>query len=418
MSETLPSTTVTTASESTSYRLAKQLLQWISDGASCLLGIGISVVIGFSSPVSSPPLALALQNPWIAGSLVLVLVVSVSTIMCFLTRELGTKELFSQKSLKRVLLFVAHAIIVAFIAAVLSVGLGLASISSSAPILVLLKTHPPLGITLIAILLAVIILSPLLPADDDSRAASSRQEMSRLMSATAISIVSALLLLSLGSVILIQPSWCPTTVCPIYFDPHGVHDDNLEAVFSAVQSSAFAISGDPTRYTVETAPQTMPAVRIDEPFAPYRVVIKVNNRQRGGTYPIIIEQVAVVIDQIEPLSNSLNVWIRGSQLDYHVEPYRATINRAAPGTVFPAVYAPLPGSHVQLQPGGADELDIQVLSTQTGVVQFHIQVTYRIANEAVEHTLTLPNRFQAAFGNGSNWRAFTIDDAGRLTPSP
>lgn len=281
MSDTLPSTTDTKASESTSYRLAKQLLQWISDGASCLLGIGISVVIGFSAPVSSPPLALALQNPWIAGLLVLALVISVSTVTYFLTRELGTKELFSQKSLQRILLFVVHAIIVAFLAAVLSVGLGLASISSSAPILVLLRTHPPLGISLVAIFLALIILAPLLPADGDSRAAGSRQETSRLMSATAISIVSALLLLSLGSVILIQPSWCPTTVCPIYFDPHGVHDDNLEAVFSAVQSSAFAISGDPTRYTVNTAPQSMPAVRIDEPFSPYRVVIKVNNVSSG-----------------------------------------------------------------------------------------------------------------------------------------
>lgn len=396
---------------------ARRAVRMFSSVASYVLGTCISIGTGFS-PIPSAGLVALLRIPWVAVIAGVAVVVLLTALSIYMTRQLGRAALFSRRSVARVVQFVAHTVLATIGGALLGVVIGLRGLPSSNGMLTLLTTHPPAGIALVGGLLLLIIVSPLFSFEPDPNDPQSVARQHHLLTATSISVVSTLLFLSLLAVVLVQPSWCPTSICAVAFDPHGVHDANMEAVFSTIQSSTFALPGDPTSYTVDSAPRQVPAARFDTKFPAYRVVVKVDNRQRNGVYPIIVQQVTLVIDSTSAPPDPLNVWSPGSILDYHAEPYLAAYGNQQPGNGVPASYVPVPGAHVQLQPGGSDELDIQVMSRQPADIHFHLEITYRLANEAALHTLVLPNAFEVIFSNAANWHGYQIGTEGHLSPSP
>lgn len=240
----------------------------------------------------------------------------------------------------------------------------------------------------------------------------------KLLITTTLSTIISLVSSSLLVIALIRPTGCPTFLCAppqvvtqVVTDAHGVHDENLEAYFLALQNSSFMIPGDPADYSQNDFPQLIGAIRLDEkpPVSLYRVVIGIHSLQQGR-FGIIITHVGLKILQTSAVPSPLNIWNKGPTVDYHANPYSATYNGEPSGSVVPAVYTPFPLANVSLVPGEADQLDIQVNARVLASIQFRVQITYRIVNESHMHQLLLPNIFYMISSNASNWNIYQIQE--------
>lgn len=170
------------------------------------------------------------------------------------------------------------------------------------------------------------------------------------------------------------------------------------------------IPGNPSQYSQNDLPQNIGAVNIGGKPSLYRVVLGVHSLQQGR-YGLLITQVALEIRQVPRMPRPLNVWARGSTLDYHTNPYLVVYSGQGPRDTLPARYLPIPyPAPVQLRPGEADELDIQVSSRIVADIQFLVHVTYRVTNESQLHQLTLPPSFEIMFSDASNWNKYQLQN--------
>lgn len=310
---------------------------------------------------------------------------------------------------------------------IISILVGLNTWANSVPLVNLVRQYPLASIVAVAALVLVSVVALVIAAgpppaqegqEPDLRTA---RYTPRLVVATVLSTLSTVSLVVVVVLVLSRPSWCPTAICPLSLpltNPHGTHDTNLEIYFTALQSSWYAMPGDPAQYSLRNLPTTVSAVRLDPqvPSLPYRVVLGVHSLQQGQ-FGMFIERVAVVIQGLPPMPYPLSVWAAGSALNYHTNPYLVVYSGEPAGTALSAAYVPLPGALVQLAPGEADELDVQVDSHVVADLQFRVQVTYRVTNEEHVHTLTLPQVFEVAFSNASNWHPYEIQ-GGQFVPAP
>jgi TIR domain len=230
-----------------------------------------------------------------------------------------------------------------------------------------------------------------------------------IVTISTTSIISFLLCSTLLVAAFFQLPWCLATLCPPSQILTKVQDANLEMYFLALQSTSFVIPRDPVNYSRNELPENIGAVRIDKqaPSSLYRVVIGVHSLEKG-VYSILIEQVTLVIEQVIPMPRPLNVWLKGSPVVYQANPYQASYDRENAGGTLSAVYTPVPYAHVQLAPDEADQLDIQVTSHVLVDFRFHIQLTYRLSQQSVLHTLTLPDTFEVVFSDTSNWNEYYL----------
>jgi hypothetical protein len=403
-------------------RLAQGFLRLASSAASVILGCSLSIVLGLNPlPVPSPIIALAGHNVAVsiaAGALVVALVIGSLLVSRTLERGSETYRNLGVKALH----FLGATLISTLGSATLCLLIGFSTLPSQIPALALLKQNPPLGIGIIGLILVLVTLVPLLVLQPDPSEREPGSKPSRLLISTAISAISTALLVAMITLVLVRPSWCPPTLCLIVVNPNAAYDTNLEAYFTATQSTAFVLSGDPTRYTSNTLPDptkagTISVVQLDAPqTAPYRAVVEIHSLQHDTPYNLLIEQVAIVVDKATALPAPLNVWVQGPTLIYNKQLYEVRYTGAPAGVVLPAAYLTVPGEQVQLPPGGGDELDVQVASSVPISLEFKVQITYRVANESGLHTLIVPHEFAVVFATAASMNAYQLVN-GHLVPT-
>src|SRR5262249_24380964 len=284
--------------------LAQLYTQIAASAASAALGSGILVLLGFSPlPASFPLVTFARAHPVTALTLGTVLLGVLAAVLVVAQRE-RTLRPHAEAQVTR---FVLFATLSAVGGALLSVVFGFSTLPTSIPLIDLIRTHTPLGISLLAVPLALMVCAPLFSLWGESPTAggagrapvpgagshggpAGRGGLSRLggkraplLLSTAISARSSLPFVSLPTTVLARPPWCPPALCPApvtLTNPYGTHDAFLEIVPTAVQSATYVIPGDPTQYALQqnNLPHDIGAVRLDDAsFPPYRVVLGVHN---------------------------------------------------------------------------------------------------------------------------------------------
>ena len=412
---------------------ARQYLELLSNIGSALVGGGLPILLGFSPlPDSFPLVAFAQSSPQvalaIAGGLLLLLVIAVTLSLRIWGAPSGGAA-------------VGHFLSSAMVSAVGSLAIGVLfgfnSLPSSIPLLGLIRAHPPLGIGLVALLLALLIFAPLLGlggggsgarADAPQRGGGSPGGGGgrRLFAATAVSTVTALLFVSLLGTVIVRPSWCPQEICPgPVTNPFGNNDGTLEIIYAATQSAFSAIPGDVASYSLarNNLPHGIGALRIDPAGGaaytqPYRAVVGVHSLQLTPGSGLVIEQVTVVLDAVTPAPVPLNVWTPGAPNDYNHNPYLAVYHGEPAGARLVALSQHQPPTHTELGEGQSDELDIQLKATTTADIRFHVEVTYSVKGGAPLLVLSLKkHEFEVTFGDASNWNAFRLDNNGGFVPA-
>jgi hypothetical protein len=320
---------------------------------------------------------------------------------------------------------------VAWIAALVFAGiidilLGLNTLPKSIPLVELVQSNAvgAVGFCLAFVTITVVAFF-VLRANDNSQPSHQNDPASplrwlRIVLPTIISTTSFALFAALLATVLLRPSWCPPALCPapsIVYAPNSIHDNNLEMYLTDLQTGYYAIPGNPSQYNATNAPHSIGVVRVDKAAAQsYRVIFTLHSVRRSG-YDIIIEQIAVHIQDVPITPQPLNVWNRGSP-QYLNYPFVANYAGQAPGVTVPATFdTPVP-SILELASGEADTVGLQIAATSRADVRFSISVQYRIANEAtISPPVTLPGTFEVIFTDGSNWHQYTLD-GNRFTPSP
>ncbi len=236
-----------------------------------------------------------------------------------------------------------------------------------------------------------------------------------LITTTIVSTIVAVISISLLATIILRPVGCPSFLClpPLHtYNRYSNHDDNIETYFTAQQSTSFALSQDPSSYSLKNLPEKVAAVRIDsQTTEPYTIAFGVHNLQRNQG--MFIEQVGLVIDEIVSSPHPLNVWFKGLSTSYLSNPYRAIYNGQSAEATLYGTYIRLPEGHVQLSPDEYDELELQVVSHVEVDMRFHIQVLYRINSESNEQAINVPGTFEVVFSNIDNWHSYQLKE-GRL----
>lgn len=301
------------------------------------------------------------------------------------------------------------------------------------PLFDVVKRHPALaGIVAAALLIVTLTALALVyaPNRPQQRRASQGQRASAQPAAfwhlpllaitTATSTVSTAAVLSLGTLVLVHPSWCPSVLCP---QPAGPHDEYMEADFTTVESSTFVIPNDVKQYSLQQLPASTGTsaivaqrVRAEGTTAnrpPYRLVIRVHNLQRAGT-GMFVESVSLTLRDVKSVPRPLQVWRKAAPLDYESNPYQAVYLGQPSGSELAADYAGLISQgHVQLAPGESDELTIRLASDVGADLRFQVRIAYRISSEVAVRSFTLPYVFEVVFGDATNWVEYQLRD-GRL----
>lgn len=303
---------------------------------------------------------------------------------------------------------------------VIAILFGFNPFPDSFPVAIFIHQHPVASVVIGAALLIMSILAipiwPFLEPDQESRINNIRKASKILFNTfpiTGYGLFTGLLIL-----IIARPVWCPDAICPaprlvpiVY--QQGVNDGNVEAYFTAIQTSAYALPKDPATYTLNTLPSSsqpgsIGAQRIDDNApAPYRVVLGIHNLQHGK-FGMFIEQVALSIKHLPPTPYPLHVWEHSASLNYQTNLFRVAYNGQGKGALLPATYVSFPNLHVQLAPGETDTIDLEVDSRVPADIQFQVQITYRVSNEPLTHVILLPNLFEVVFSNASNWQLYGI----------
>jgi hypothetical protein len=310
--------------------------------------------------------------------------------------------------------------------------LGFKQLPSNIPLLNLAKEHrvasPIIGAVLLLLFVAAMII-PLFPKpkssnENDGSQGNTGWPNRPWMIATGMSTTSFLISSILLLIVLIRPVWCPSTLCltlapaPLIYGPH---DANLEIDFTAIQSPAYVLTKNPAQYSLSS--NNLPtsndrtsigAVQIDarKPSSPYIVAFTIHNLRSIG-YPMIIEEVALVVKQTPSTPEPLNVLAQPPSLLYENTSgnlYNVDYQGQRVNAALPASYVHLPGGYVQLKPTETDSLYLQVtprLATATDL-RFSLRITYRIANEARRYSFTPPYVFEIVFAKAWNWHPYQL----------
>lgn len=238
------------------------------------------------------------------------------------------------------------------------------------------------------------------------RGFSLRFVVANLIATSNTALLVLVLLVGLG-----HPSACAAASCSPLIP--GTHDANLEVRVTAVQSTYFEIPGDPSHYSLNHLPTTIAVQPLDAVVrVPYRVVVGIQSVQQGR-FGLIIHQVALKVVQVAPAPAPLNVWAQPTR-EYNSNPFQIPYTAELPGAV---ILTPPESLDVQLAPGEADDLDIEVTAKAALDLRFQIQVNYRVTNESAFQTVTLPDVFEVVFASAFTWRLYQLQD-GQLVPSP
>lgn len=270
------------------------------------------------------------------------------------------------------------------------------------------------GVLLVVTVVAVLILWR--PADGGGS-----NPVPRVVFSTALSTLSTGLFIGLLALVLLRPAWCPTVICPPaklvpITQAGGIHDDNLEVYYKAVQTTNYLIPVDPASYTISNLPRGVAAVRTDDASAlPYRAIVNIHSLQQGR-FGIVIEKVELLVQNVPPLAQPLNVWHAGAPAIYNHELFTVDYHGEPAGTALEATFAEQGGGFVQLEPGETDTLAIQINPKVTAELQFQVRITYRVTNESATHTLTLDHSFDTVFSNATNWHLYQIQN-GHFVPA-
>src|SRR5262249_33966492 len=149
---------VQTAKPAQANRLAQLYNQIASSAASAALGSGILVLLGFSPlPTSFPLVAFARAHPEVALALGIMLS---STMAAALVVARGRRRLGTQVEVQSTR-FLLVATLSAVGGALLSIVFGFSTLPTSIPVIDLIRTHPPLGMSLLAVPLVLIVCAPM-----------------------------------------------------------------------------------------------------------------------------------------------------------------------------------------------------------------------------------------------------------------
>src|SRR5262249_31490735 len=141
-----------------STRLAQLYTQIAASAASAALGSGILVLLGFSPlPASFPLVTFARAHPVTALTLGTVLLGVLAAVLVVAQRA-RTLRPHAEAQVTR---FVLFATLSAVGGALLSVVFGFSTLPTSIPLIDLIRTHTPLGISLLAVPLALMVCAPL-----------------------------------------------------------------------------------------------------------------------------------------------------------------------------------------------------------------------------------------------------------------
>jgi hypothetical protein len=315
--------------------------------------------------------------------------------------------------------------------------LGFKQLPSSIPLLNFAREHrvasPIIGAALVLLFVAAMII-PLFPTpepkdENDGSQGSTGRPIRPWVIATAMSTTSSVISSILLLIVLIRPAWCPSTLCltlapaPLIYGPH---DANLEVNFTAIQSPAYVLTKNPAQYSLSS--NNLPtsndrtsigAVLIDtqKTSSPYIVAFTIHDLRSKG-YPMIIEEVALVVKQTPSTPPILNVLAQPPSLVYQDNLYNVGYQGQRINAVLPATYVHLPGGYVQLKPIETDSLLVQVTPRLVRAIdlRFSVQITYRIANDSRRYTFMPPYIFEVVFAKAWNWHPYHLQD-GRLVKS-
>jgi hypothetical protein len=425
-------------------RVASGYLQLIANVASAALGGGLAILLGVSPLPTSFPLApLAAAQPVVTlclGALFIVLVALAVSV----TERGRLGQWFSRRLGPRTGRFLFSTALATAASAAIGAVLGFNTLPSSLPLLGLIRTHPPLGIGLLLALLALLIGAPLFgwsgggdgdaggdlggegSAQYTAPGGGRRQNSGRLVAATAISTVSALLFVALLTVVVIRPAWCPNQICPapvVVTNQLGDNDGTLEIFYTATESATNLLPGDVSQYSQaqRNLPQETGAIRSDvASYPPYKAVVGVHSLQRVAGTGVIFQQLQLVLDQVAAPPHPCNSWVAGAGVDYNSNPYLVSYGGQGAGARLTAVSTHQPTLYTELNEGESDEFDLQVTSAAPVSLRFHVQALYTIKGEATLHTLALTkHEFALVASDATNWRPYQLDqDSGKLTPAP
>ncbi|MDQ6900663.1 MAG: hypothetical protein M3072_14355 [Candidatus Dormibacteraeota bacterium] len=243
---------------------------------------------------------------------------------------------------------------------------------------------------------------------------------SRLLAlTTALSTLTTSTSIAALILVLLHPVWCPTALCP---QPPNPHDDHLESGFTAMQSDAYAITGDLARFSLRdlpdsARPNTVAAQRILDstsgfppPTSGYRLAFHIHSLERGQG-GIIIEQVGVRVLHVSPQQDTVHALHATTGVTYSANPYRVIYEGQVGGVIVPAEYVgQIRFGHVQLAPSETDEVSLQVSSRRMVDLQFRVDFEYRLASERTVRLLELPYMFHAKFADQLHWQLFEFQN--------
>jgi hypothetical protein len=406
------------------HSLARSYLRLASNIASGALGIGISILFGFSPlPRSFPLIVFTRTYPQVA--LVIGTLLAMLTLIALLATDWAPwTHRFRTQFGALTASFGISTLLSAVGSALLGILLGLGSLPSNLPLLQLLRTHPPLGIGLIGALLLLIILAPVFAFDGGSPEPGNGSQ-NKLGNPLLLSIItsagSSMLFVSLLAVVLLRPTWCPTSICLAAVIVHprlASYDANLEIFPVAVESATFAVPGYPNQYSLpqKNLPRQIVATRIDIPAPPVRIVVGVHNLLRSAHGDILIEQVSLLVDDVGDVPNPLDVWTPGAGFDYTTDPMTAVYRGEQAGAKIEAFSTLRPPALVHLDPGESDQIDVQLVGQDVAQITFRVVVAYHVTTQPTIRTLTLAQQYTVIFGTAANWHVYELQQ-GQLVPA-
>jgi hypothetical protein len=245
-----------------------------------------------------------------------------------------------------------------------------------------------------------------------------------VLTMTGISTVTTSTSVLVVALVLLHPRWCPVVLCP---QPPNPHDEHIEVGFTAMESTTYAIIGNPQQFSLRdlpssTRPTNTAAQRVlggsnaDTGHEPgYRLAFRIHSLERGQA-GMIIEQVELHVVNASPPPTPLRVLRVAAPAEFTANPFSVVYDGQSAGANLPTEYVGrIRYGHVRLDPGESDELSIHVSSYGLVYLQFQIRVVYRLTTERVPLSLGLPYVFRVIFSDQLNWQQFQYRN-GRLEP--
>jgi hypothetical protein len=315
--------------------------------------------------------------------------------------------------------------------AIVSILLGFSSPVSSIPILDFFQHYTVIVLAILCVAgISILILLLILPLMQ-KRLRPMDGHLKTMGAVTSVSMLISILCLFLLTVTLSRPSWCPTSLCPapkIITEPitttQGFHDANLDVYFISFQSTAYVIPGDPQLpdYIPSSGdPRSIGAVLLGTPPTSelYTVAIGLHSLYTGP-YPILIDQVRLLLTKVNPVPNPLHVYPVILLTKYSTtNPSRFIYQGQKLNETITDTYSTNPLPRVELRSGESDQIDAIIESRVPIDMQFRIQITYHIATQTQRSMLTLPQIYEVVFSNASNWKKYQLNlDQNNFAPEP